>query len=66
MDIGTAKPDKQTLQIAPHRLMSFCDPAESYSAAQFAIDARREMTEITANNKVPLLVGGTMLYFKVL
>ena len=66
MDIGTAKPDKHTLEIAPHRLMSFCDPAESYSAAQFAIDARREMTEITANNKVPLLVGGTMLYFKVL
>lgn len=66
MDIGTAKPDKRTLEIAPHRLMSFCDPAESYSAAQFAIDARREMTEITANNKVPLLVGGTMLYFKVL
>lgn len=66
MDIGTAKPDKHTLQIAPHRLISFCDPAESYSAAQFAIDARREMTEITADNKVPLLVGGTMLYFKVL
>ena len=66
MDIGTAKPDKHTLEIAPHRLMSFCDPVESYSAAQFAIDARREMTEITANNKVPLLVGGTMLYFKVL
>ena len=66
MDIGTAKPDKQTLELAPHRLMSFCDPAQSYSAAQFASDAQREMADIVANNKVPMLVGGTMLYFKVL
>ena len=66
MDIGTAKPDKQILESAPHRLMSFCDPAQSYSAAQFASDAQREMADIVANNKVPLLVGGSMLYFKVL
>lgn len=66
MDIGTAKPDRDTLNIAPHRLISFCDPSMAYSAAQFASDAKREMAEITGSNKVPLLVGGTMLYFKVL
>jgi len=66
MDIGTAKPDQQTLSHAPHRLISFRDPAQVYSAADFAADARREMEDIVSQDKIPLLVGGTMLYFKVL
>lgn len=66
MDIGTAKPDADLLAKAPHRLISFLDPAESYSAADFRTDALREMAAITAAGKIPLLVGGTMLYFKVL
>lgn len=66
MDIGTAKPDADTLAKAPHRLIDLIDPSESYSAAQFRDDALREMAEITAKGKVPLLVGGTMMYFKFL
>ncbi|RLU04168.1 MAG: tRNA (adenosine(37)-N6)-dimethylallyltransferase MiaA [Ketobacter sp.] len=66
MDVGSAKPDAATLKLAPHRLIDFLDPAESYSAADFRADALREMAEITANGRIPLLVGGTMLYFKVL
>ncbi|HBN13946.1 MAG TPA: tRNA (adenosine(37)-N6)-dimethylallyltransferase MiaA, partial [Pseudohongiella sp.] len=66
MDIGTGKPDAATLALAPHRLIDFLDPAQSYSAAQFCIDARREMQNIREQGKVPLLVGGTMLYFKAL
>jgi len=66
MDIGTAKPDKETLRTAPHRLIDICDPADSYSAANFAIDAKREIAEIIASDRIPLLVGGSMLYFKVL
>lgn len=66
MDIGTAKPDADMLQRAPHRLIDLIDPAESYSAANFRTDALREMAEITAAGKVPLLVGGTMMYFKFL
>ena len=66
MDIGTAKPDKETLELAPHRLIDIRDPAESYSAAEFREDALREMGLITAAGKVPLLVGGTMLYFRAL
>ncbi len=66
MDIGTAKPDKETLELAPHRLIDIRDPAESYSAAEFREDALREMYLITAAGKVPLLVGGTMLYFHAL
>jgi tRNA dimethylallyltransferase len=66
MDIGTAKPDHETLELAPHRLIDIRDPAESYSAAEFREDALREMKDITANGKVPLLVGGTMLYFRAL
>ncbi|MGQ4276733.1 tRNA (adenosine(37)-N6)-dimethylallyltransferase MiaA [Pseudidiomarina sp. E22-M8] len=66
MDIGTAKPTAAELAKAPHRLINICDPAERYSAAQFAIDARREIEDILATGRVPLLVGGTMMYFKTL
>ena len=66
MDIGTAKPDAATLRIAPHHLIDLIDPTESYSAAKFREDALRVMAEITARGHVPLMVGGTMLYFKAL
>jgi tRNA dimethylallyltransferase len=66
MDIGTAKPDKATLAEFPHRLIDIRDPAESYSAAEFRADALAAMAEITARGRIPLLVGGTMLYFKAL
>jgi len=64
MDIGTAKPDADTLARAPHRLIDVCDPADSYSAARFHADAEREMAAITAAGGIPLLVGGTGLYFR--
>jgi tRNA dimethylallyltransferase len=66
MDIGTAKPDAETLKKAPHRLLGFCDPADTYSAADFAIDAKKEIADIHSIGRIPLLVGGSMLYFKVL
>ena len=66
MDIGTAKPSPQTLQRHPHRLIDICDPSESYSAATFRRDALAAMAEISARGRVPLLVGGTMLYFRAL
>lgn len=66
MDIGTAKPAAEELAQAPHRLIDICDPSERYSAAQFAQDARREIDAILAAGRIPLLVGGTMMYFKVL
>jgi tRNA dimethylallyltransferase len=66
MDIGTAKPSAEELARAPHRLIDICDPAESYSAARFREDALREMRAITASGRIPLLVGGTMLYFRAL
>ncbi|MBC3950164.1 tRNA (adenosine(37)-N6)-dimethylallyltransferase MiaA [Pseudomonas folii] len=66
MDIGTAKPSKAQLAEFPHRLVDILDPAESYSAADFRSDALAAMAEITARGKIPLLVGGTMLYFKAL
>ncbi len=66
MDIGTAKPDAALLQRAPHRLINLIDPWESYSAARFYQDALREMQDIQRSGKIPLLVGGTMLYFRVL
>ncbi|HEY5602903.1 MAG TPA: tRNA (adenosine(37)-N6)-dimethylallyltransferase MiaA [Gammaproteobacteria bacterium] len=66
MNIGTAKPSAEILQKAPHRLIDICDPAETYSAAQFIEDALREMNEIHAKGKIPLLVGGTFLYFRAL
>ena len=64
MDIGTAKPDAETLRIAPHRLIDILDPAESYSAGRFRRDALAYMAEISAAGRIPLLVGGTMLYFR--
>ena len=66
MDIGTAKPDAATLARAPHRLMSFLDPAESYSVARFRVEALAAMADIIARGRIPLLVGGTMLYFRAL
>ncbi|HHW7568135.1 TPA: tRNA (adenosine(37)-N6)-dimethylallyltransferase MiaA [Mannheimia haemolytica] len=66
MDIGTAKPSKEELALAPHRLIDILDPAESYSAMNFHADALREMADITSQGKIPLLVGGTMLYYKAL
>ena len=66
MDIGTAKPDATTLARAPHHLIDIIAPTEAYSAAAFRKDALRLMADITARGKIPLLVGGTMLYFKAL
>ncbi|WP_290789815.1 tRNA (adenosine(37)-N6)-dimethylallyltransferase MiaA [Halomonas sp.] len=66
MDIGSAKPSPEELARAPHRLIDIRDPAESYSAAAFREDALREMREITAAGRVPLLVGGTMMYLRQL
>jgi len=66
MDIGTAKPDVATLARAPHHLIDIIDPTEAYSAAAFRHDALRLMADITQRGKIPLLVGGTMLYFKAL
>ncbi|NVK75497.1 MAG: tRNA (adenosine(37)-N6)-dimethylallyltransferase MiaA [Oceanospirillaceae bacterium] len=66
MDIGTAKPDAALLARAPHRLIDIIDPLESYSAADFVIDAVAHAQEIIAKGKTPLLVGGTMMYFNAL
>ncbi len=66
MDIGTAKPDADILAKAPHRLINIRDPKDAYSAAQFREDALLAMKEIDAQGKIPLLVGGTMLYFRAL
>ena len=66
MDIGTAKPDIATLAKSPHRLINIVDPSEAYSAGRFREDALAEMDAITAAGKIPLLVGGTMLYFNAL
>ncbi|WP_455203329.1 tRNA (adenosine(37)-N6)-dimethylallyltransferase MiaA [Kaarinaea lacus] len=66
MDIGTAKPDAETLRVAPHRLIDICDPKESYSAAQFVTDSLQAMAEIQAKGLIPVLVGGTFLYFRAL
>lgn len=66
MTIGTAKPDRDTLQRAPHRLIDMRDPESSYSAGDFVRDARAAMEDIFARGRIPLLVGGTMLYFRAL
>ncbi|MCL1066785.1 tRNA (adenosine(37)-N6)-dimethylallyltransferase MiaA [Shewanella olleyana] len=66
MDIGSAKPNADELALAPHRLIDILDPSESYSAADFRRDALNEIEQIIARGKTPLLVGGTMMYFKAL
>jgi tRNA dimethylallyltransferase len=66
MDIGTAKPGPEVLAVAPHRLIDIRDPAEPYSAAEFRHDALAAMADITQQGRVPLLVGGTFLYFRAL
>ena len=66
MDIGTAKPTAIEQAEAPHRLLDLIDPSESYSAADFRRDALREIESIVAQDRIPLLVGGTMLYYKAL
>lgn len=66
MDVGTAKPDARELALAPHRLIDILDPSEAYSVADFRQDALREMQTIVSEGRIPLLVGGTMLYYKAL
>jgi tRNA dimethylallyltransferase len=66
MDIGTAKPDRELLRHAPHHLIDIIDPTERYSAAQFVDEAGQLMAQITQRGRIPLLAGGTMLYFKAL
>jgi len=66
MNIGTAKPDADTLRLAPHRLIDIRDPVQPYSAAEFRDDALQEIASIHAAGRIPLLVGGTMLYFRAL
>jgi tRNA dimethylallyltransferase len=66
MDIGTAKPSQDILRIAPHHLIDICDPSEVYSAARFRDDAMRYIREIHARGRIPILVGGTGLYFRAL
>jgi tRNA dimethylallyltransferase len=66
MAIGTARPDAALLRAAPHRLIDFRDPGDPYSAAGFRDDALAAMAEITAAGRIPLLVGGTLLYFRAL
>ena len=66
MDIGTAKPGSDVLSLAPHRLIDIRDPWERYSAGEFCTDAGRMIGEIHASGRVPLLVGGTLLYFRAL
>jgi tRNA dimethylallyltransferase len=66
MDIGTAKPNAEELKKAPHRLVDILDPAQSYSVAEFRKDTLLAMPDITAKGNIPLLVGGTMMYYKAL
>jgi tRNA dimethylallyltransferase len=66
LDIGTAKPGAAELAAAPHHLIDILDPTEAYSAARFVADARRLVAEIAGRGRLPLLVGGTMMYFKAL
>ncbi|RMD80373.1 MAG: tRNA (adenosine(37)-N6)-dimethylallyltransferase MiaA, partial [Gammaproteobacteria bacterium] len=66
LDIGTAKPPPALRARVPHHLIDVCDPAEAYSAARFREDALRLIGEIRARGRIPLLAGGTMLYFRAL
>lgn len=66
MDIGTAKPSAAERQRVPHHLLDICDPADPYSAARFAVDARAAIDEVRAQGHLPVLVGGTLLYLRAL
>ncbi len=66
MDIGTAKPSAEERALVPHHLIDIIEPSEAYSAARFVVDAQRLIGEISARGRLPLLVGGTMLYFRAL
>src|ERR1700748_3715574 len=66
MDIGTAKPSAEERAQVPHHLIDIVDPTDAYSAAEFRSDTLRLVAEITARGRIPLLVGGTMLYYKAL
>jgi len=66
LDIGSAKPSKEELAKVKHHLIDLCDPAENYSAADFCVDAKAKIVELASAGKTPILVGGTMLYFKAL
>jgi tRNA dimethylallyltransferase len=66
MDIGTAKPDAETLRRSPHQLVDIRDPEENYSAGDFVRDARAAIDASNANGRIPLLAGGTMMYFRAL
>ena len=66
MNIGTAKPDPATLKLAPHALIDIVDPWQAYSASRFISDADTEIKRIHNNGNIPLLAGGTMLYYRAL
>ena len=66
LDIGSAKPAKEILDKYPHHLIDICDPGDKYSAGKFVEDAQQKIRDIQANNRIPVLVGGTMMYYKVL
>jgi tRNA dimethylallyltransferase len=66
MDIGTGKPSSEELKRAPHHLIDICDPNEAYSAQEFRVSALKLIQQIKARNRIPLLVGGTLLYFRAL
>ncbi len=66
MDIGTAKPDRETLVRVPHHLVDILDPVEAYSAGRFRADAERAIGEIERRGRLPIVAGGTMLYFRAL
>ena len=66
LDIGSAKPAKEILDQYPHHLIDICDPGDKYSAGKFVEDAQQKIRDIQANNRIPVLVGGTMMYYKVL
>ena len=66
LNIGSAKPSKQILKRYPHHLIDICEPNEKYSAGRFIVDAQKIIKDIQSNDRIPLLVGGTMMYYKVL
>jgi len=66
LDIGSAKPAKEILDQYPHHLIDICDPGDNYSAGKFVEDAQQKIKDIQADNRIPVLVGGTMMYYKVL